>query len=185
MARLLSLRMLVSIGCSLVVLCSQLPTFAADDAAANGDQAPDIWVTSIASQRPVADASHQCVHFGTIANGLLLRPSDVVTWADDNFAGRTTVMTHPAAVWVVRVCDDGKHVASVDYRGNLQTFDTESKKATMYDAAFERWAQAVKFVPGEETIIAGNEAGKLFVWKDGKVEKAIEVDKSSLTDLAF
>ncbi len=185
MARLLSLRMLLGIGCSLVVLCSQLPSFAADDAAAKGDQTPDIWVTSIASQRPVADASHQCVHFATLANGLLLRPADVVTWVDDKFAERTTVMTHPAAVWIVRVCDDGKHVASADYRGNLQTYDTESKKATMYEAAFERWAQAMKFVPGEETIVAGNEAGKLFVWKDGKVEKSIEVDKSSLTDIAF
>lgn len=185
MARLLSLRMLRGIGCSLVVLCSQFQSLAADEPAAAGDQAPDIWVTSIASQRPVADQSHSCVHFGALANGLLLRPADVVTWADDDFASRTTLMTHPAAVWIVRVCDDGKHVASVDYRGNLQTFDTESKQATMHTAAFERWAQTMEFVPGEETIIAGNEAGKLFVWKDGKVEKSIEIDKSSLTDVAF
>ncbi len=143
--------------------------------------APELWVTALASGN---SGDKQVTYAGT-ATGLLLRPADVVRWEGDDFASRTTIMTHPAAVWCVQVCDDGKHVASTDYRGNLQVFDVASGQATMHEGTFERWTQAMQFAPGGDTIIAGNEAGKLFVWEDGKVAKSVDVDKNAITDIAF
>jgi len=162
------------------------PTFvhAAEDAEkAKAPQASDslpaeIWVTSIATGK-------DSVNYAGTASGLLLQPADVVRWEGDDFSKRTTIMSHPAAVWCVQICDDGGHVASTDYRGNLQTFDTATKTATMFEGAFERWTQAMRFVPGSDSIVAGNEAGKLFVWEDGKVAKSIDVDKNSITAIAF
>jgi len=138
----------------------------------------EAWVTSIATHSGGAK-------FAGTASGLLLQPADVVRWEGDDFSKRTTVMSHPAAVWCVRVSDDGSHVASTDYRGNLQTFEVGASKATMFEGAFERWSQALQFVPGSDSIVAGNEAGKLFVWADGKVTKSVDVDKNAITDIAF
>jgi len=151
---------------------------AAEEPAAETEAKTDVWVTSLAHGSDDA-------RFAGTATGLLLRPADVVRWTGDDFAGRTTVMTHPAAVWCVSVCDDGGHVASADYRGNLQTFDVADGKATMYEGIFERWTQAMRFAPTGDTIVAGNEAGKLFVFDSGKVTKTIDVDKNAITDIAF
>jgi len=147
--------------------------------------APDVWVTSLASATVTSDNGPKQVMYAGTASGLLLQPADIVRWEGDDFATRSTLMTHPVAVWCVQVSDDGKQVASTDYRGNLQTFDTADSKVTMHEGAFERWAQAMRFAPGGTTIVAGNEIGKLFVWQDGKVSKTIDVDKNAITDIAF
>jgi hypothetical protein len=156
----------------------------AEKAASETPVAQEVWVTSIASGATNADAAKQ-IHYAGTASGLLLRPADVVRWEGGNFEARTAVMSHPVAVWCVQSSDDGSHVASTDYRGNLQIFDTATSMATMHEAAFERWTQTIRFVPGTDSIVAGNEAGKLFFWENGKVAKAIDVEKNALTDIAF
>ncbi len=145
----------------------------------------DVWVTSIATSVIDVDGAKKQICYAGTASGLLLRPADVVRWESDDFAKRTPLMTHPCAVWCVRASDDGSHVASSDYRGNLQVMDTSSGEAKMYEAAFERWTQALRFVPGTDTIVAGNEGGKLFVFEGDKVTKSIDVEKNSITDIAF
>lgn len=158
----------------------------ADESAAAPDSAAaETWVTSLASGTIESDGVVKQVTYAGMASGLLLRPADVVRWEGDDFAGRTTIMTHPAAVWCVQVCGDGKHVASTDYRGNLQIFDVTAGQATMHEGVFERWTQAMRYAPGGDLIVAGNEAGKLFVWDDGKVSKSVDVEKNAITDIAF
>jgi len=158
---------------------------AADSAKTEVAVVPDVWVTSLASGTVTVDTGPKQVMYAGTASGLLLQPADVVRWEGDDFAKRTTLMTHPVAVWCVQASDDGKQVASTDYRGNLQIFDTVANSATMHEGAFERWSQAMRFAPGGSTIVAGNEVGKLFVWQEGKVAKTIDIDKNAITDIAF
>ncbi|MGV3483817.1 MAG: WD40 repeat domain-containing protein [Planctomycetaceae bacterium] len=162
-----------------------VPAVADDPAKTDAAAASDVWVTSLASGTMKTEAGEKAVSYAGFASGLLLQPAEVVRWEGDDFASRTPIMTHPAAVWCVQVCDDNDHVASTDYRGNLQIFDVAAAKATMHEGVFERWTQAMRFVPGGESIVAGNEAGKLFVWEDGKIAKSVEVDKNAITDIAF
>ncbi len=147
--------------------------------------ADDVWVTSLASRTVAAEGNTKQIHYAATASGLLLQPAEVVQWEGEDFATRTKVMTHPSAVWCVQVSDDGSHVASADYRGNLQILDTASGQAAMHEGAFERWTQVIRFVPKSDAIVAGNEAGKLFVWEGDKVSKTIDVDKNALTDITF
>ncbi len=155
----------------------------------------EFWVTSIAvangsdevSDEASAEQRRQRV-FAATATGLLLRPADVV----ELFGGpegegviSRPLYSHPFAVWKVAVSDQGTKLASTDYRGNLQVHEISSRETSMHEAIFERWTQAMTFAPGGEVIVAGNEAGKLFAW-DGEGEpRAIELDKQSLTDIAF
>ena len=60
---------------------------------------PDVWVTSLASGTVTADSGPKQVMYAGTASGLLLQPADVVRWEGDDFAKRTTLMTHPVAVW--------------------------------------------------------------------------------------
>lgn len=165
-----------------------VPRLGAEESAEKADSekpvVPEVWVTSIASAPASGDAANRAHYAGT-ASGLLLRPADVVRWQGADFGSRTVVMSHPVAVWCVQSSDDGSHVASTDYRGNLQILDTATSMATMHEAAFERWTQTMRFVPGTDSIVAGNEAGKFFFWEEGKVAKSIDVDKNALTDIAF
>jgi len=140
--------------------------------------AEDVWVTSIATHPSGG-------RYAGSATGLLLRPSEVYRWTDDAFDDRTVIATHPAAVWCVDVCDNGSHVASSDYRGNLQIIDTVSGEAKMHQGIFERWTQAMRFAPNGDTIVAGNEAGKFFVFADGGITKTVDVDKNAITDIDF
>jgi WD40 repeat protein len=170
---------------ALVVILTAATTNADESTTAEPSPNTDVWVTSIASAMIESEGAPKAMHFAGTASGLLLQVADVVRWEGDDFANRVPIMTHPAAVWCVQVSDDGKHVASTDYRGNLQLFDVATGKVTMHEAAFERWTQAMRFAPNSKAIIAGNEAGKLIVWEDGKVSKSIDVDKNAITDIAF
>lgn len=144
----------------------------------SGDSA---WVTSVArigeTRRFVAST----------ANGLLLRPSSVVSFDASNPNRFTKLYEHPAATWCVAATDDGRAVASVDYRGNLVTFDVPSGVATTHEKALERWCQTLVVAPDQGSWVAGNEAGKILVWgrESGKVEKTAELDGHAVTGIAF
>ena len=138
------------------------------------------WVTSIASI-----GSSQFV--AATADGLLLREASVVKFDASNPNKMTAIYSHPAAVWCVDATEDGKRVASVDYRGNLVVFDTASGKPTTHEKAFERWCQAMMIAPDDKSIIAGNEAGKIMSWdfETMKVGKSVELDGHAVTGLAI
>ncbi|MGB7325704.1 MAG: hypothetical protein WBD31_12590 [Rubripirellula sp.] len=138
------------------------------------------WVTSMDR---VGDSEK---FVASTASGLLLRPADVVSFEASNPTVLTTLYSHPAAVWRVVATDDGRTVASVDYRGNLMTFNTEGGEAKTFEKAFERWCQAFVLTPDQKSVIAGNEGGKVFVWNlaDAKVAKSVELDGHAVTGLA-
>jgi WD40 repeat protein len=140
-----------------------------------------VWVTSIAqigSSDQFAAAS---------ADGLLLREATVYSFPATNPQSLEPLYKHPAAVWCVVSTSDGSKLASVDYRGNLAVYDPASGEAKMHDKAFERWCQSLLVAPDDQSVIAGNEAGKIMVWdlQAGKVSKSVELDGHAVTGLAF
>ncbi len=139
------------------------------------------WVTSIA---PIGDSDQFAA---ATANGLLLREAAVTTFNASDPTYLTPIYTHPAAVWCVTATSDGNTIASVDYRGNLVTYDTKSQTATTHEKAFERWCQAMVVAPDSQHLVAGNEAGKLIVWNlaESKAGNSVELDGHAVTGLAF
>lgn len=134
------------------------------------------WVTSIS---PAGEGSFV---IGT-ATGLLLRPGSVSRLDPNDLSKTAQLYEHPAAVWAVVGTQDGQTIASADYRGNLITFDVASSEKTIHEAAFERWCQTLVMGPKDETLLAGNESGKLFHWSlaDSKVAKTVQVCEASIT----
>ena len=158
------------------------------------DQTP--WVTSISQ----LGESSSCV--ASTGDGLLLREATVYKFEAAKPNEMTPIYSHPAAVWQVVSSRDASKIASVDYRGNLGIYDTGNQpiaskgspwqtgsdaKLTIHEKAFERWCQALAIAPDDKFLIAGNEAGKLFVWDiaAGKVSKTAELDGHAVTGLAI
>ncbi len=169
-----------SIASLVVVSLICTSVFAADDSKVDAESA-SIWVTGIT---PIG-SSGQFV--AATANGLLLRESTVMSFDASNPLKLTELYKHPAAAWCVDSTSDGKTVASVDYRGNLVTYDVASKEPATHESVFERWCQAMVFSPDDKFVVAGNEAGKLMVWDvaNAKVSESAEVDAHAITGLAF
>jgi len=139
-----------------------------------------LWITSIT---PAGDGTFVV---GS-ATGLLLRPAAVFRVPADNVNDREKLYEHPAAVWTVDATSDGQTIVSADYRGNLIVYDVKSKQPKTFESALERWCQALAIAPDDQSVLAGNESGKLFHWNlaDGKVAKTIDLSKASITSLAF
>ncbi|MEM0924442.1 MAG: hypothetical protein AAGJ83_00255 [Planctomycetota bacterium] len=161
-----------------------LPTVSAEDSdrtESDADTNEALWITSIA---PLGDD-----FVAGRASGLLLRPGAVMKFslADVSEGKFEQLYEHPAAVWCIDSTTDGKTIASVDYKGNLGVYRTADGSATMHEGAFERWCQSLVVAPDDQSVVAGNEAGKLMVWSlsEAKVSKSIEVSKASITCLAF
>ena len=159
-----------------------------------GVQSP--WVTDLAQ----IGNSSTCV--ASTGDGLLLREATVYRFEASNPGEMTPIYKHPAAVWQVVSSSDGRKIASVDYRGNLGIYDTGNQpiasagdpwkagpeaKLTTHEKAFERWCQALLMTPDDKFLIAGNEAGKLFVWDiaAGKITKTAELDGHAVTGLTL
>ncbi len=140
-----------------------------------------VWVTSIAR---IGDSDQFAA---ATANGLLLREAEVTTFNSSDPTALTTIYAHPAAVWCVAATSDGNTIASVDYRGNLITYDVKTQQPTTHEKAFERWCQAMIFAPDNAHIIAGNEAGKIIVWDlaAATAGKSVELDGHAVTGLAI
>lgn len=155
------------------------PLYGEDDRSSS--QSESVWVTSIAPR----GSSGEFV--AATADGLLLREASVVTFSAANPAELTPLYNHPAAVWCVDATSDGNHVASVDYRGNLIVFETQSAATTTHEKAFERWCQSMMISPDDKSIVAGNEAGKVMVWDiaAAKVSASVELDGHAVTGLAL
>lgn len=142
------------------------------------------WVTSVA---PLGSGEAGDNFVAATASGLLLRPSQVVSFSASSPGETTPLYEHPAAVWCVDVSSDFKTVASVDYRGNLVVYDVETGTPALHEKACERWCQAMLFSPDDSAIIAGNEAGKILVWNvaDAKVASEATIGEQSITDIAM
>ncbi|QDT02973.1 WD domain, G-beta repeat [Rubripirellula lacrimiformis] len=139
-----------------------------------------LWVTSMAKRG--GDGKF----VGSTATGLLLRPADVIAFDAADPSNVTTLYSHPAAVWRVVATDDGKTVASVDYRGNLMTQSEGDQEASLHEGAFDRWCQSLAISADQSSVIAGNEAGKVMVWDlaQAKVVHSVELDGHAVTGLA-
>jgi hypothetical protein len=154
------------------------------------------WVTSLAQ----LGNSSTCV--ASTGDGLLLREATVYKFEVSDPKTMTPIYSHPAAVWQVVSNRDASKIASVDYRGNLGIYNTGNQpiaskgapwqagsdaKLTVHEKAFERWCQAMIIAPDDKFLVAGNEAGKLFVWDiaAGKVSKTAELDGHAVTGLAM
>ena len=166
-----------------------------DDGVVRSD-ASTPWVTSLTQ---LGDTS-TCV--ASTGDGLLLREATVYKFEASTPNEMTPIYSHPAAVWQVVSSRDASKIASVDYRGNLGIYDAgkgavastggpwkagAEAKLTVHKKAFERWCQAMIMTPDDKFLVAGNEAGKLFVWDitTGKVSKTAELDGHAVTGLAI
>ena len=153
----------------------------ADESGGSGSvDSESLWITSIAS------LGNDSFVAGT-ATGLLLRPGSVSQFQADAPNELHELYQHPAAVWTVAATSDGKTIASADYKGNLIVYNVDSKTPTTHENAFERWCQKIVISPDNQSIVAGNESGKLFAWSlaEAKVSKSVELSKASITSLAF
>jgi WD40 repeat protein len=154
------------------------------------------WVTSLTQ----LGESSTCV--ASTGDGLLLREATVYKLEASNPTQMTPLYSHPAAVWQVVSSGDASKIASVDYRGNLGIYDAGKQppaskgapwqpgpdaKLTVHEKVFERWCQAMVMAPDDKFLIAGNEAGKIFVWDiaAGKVTKTAELDGHAVTGLVI
>jgi WD40 repeat protein len=140
---------------------------------------PSDWVTSVAT-----------IHGGSglvaaTADGLLMREATVVQVDVADLAKTTTLYRHPVSVWDVVVTET--RIASSDYRGNLSVHDRSTGETTFFEGAFERWTRALAVSADGENLVAGNEAGKLFVWSfaKGAVTQTAEVDAKQIYSLRF
>lgn len=174
-------RYLCVLCCLLLVSTTQFAnSVCADDSATNA-QAESVWVTAIS---PIGSSGQFAA--GT-ANGLLLRESTVMSFSATDTTAMSPLYSHPAAVWCVDSTSDGKTLASVDYRGNLVTYDVQSKKASTHEKVMERWCQTMLVAPDDKHVVAGNEAGKLMIWdlSANKIAKSVDLDEHAITGLAF
>lgn len=147
--------------------------------AAAAETGSSTWVTSVARQ----GASDTFI--AATAGGLLLRPSGVFSFPASAPDSLTKLYEHSNAVWTVASSADGNLIASVDYRGNLITFDSASKKVTSHENAFGRWCQASLMSSDDAQLVVGSESGTVFGWSiaDSKVQATEEVSDHAITDL--
>ena len=167
------------IPAALAIAVMTAPAIARDTEPESVD-AESIWITSIA---PLGEGNF----VAGSATGLLLRPGTVSKFSGSDPSQLEPLYEHPAAVWTVATSSDAGLIASADYKGNLVIYEMGSGQAKTFDQALERWCQKVIFSPDDQTVVAGNESGKLFTWSvaDSKVSKSVELTKASITSLAF
>ena len=104
------------------------------------DKQQSQWITSI------TQLGSQDTFIASTANGLLMQPASVESFTAQDPKSRTLLYTHPAAVWAVAASPDGSLIASVDYRGNLGTYNVANSKATVHEKVFERWCRALSWI---------------------------------------
>ena len=145
------------------------------------DKQQSQWITSI------TQLGSQDTFIASTANGLLMQPASVESFTAQDPKSRTLLYTHPAAVWAVAASPDGSLIASVDYRGNLGTYNVANSKATVHEKVFERWCQSLIMDPSGKSVVAGNEAGKIMVWnwEEAKIASSTELDGHAVTGLAI
>jgi WD40 repeat protein len=175
------LGILVAVGVMGLVPCSS-PANESSPKDASGTSATETgpWVTSIAR---VGDDTY----VAATADGLLLREAKVCRFEGGHPETLEPIYSHPAGVWAVAVAHHGKFIASSDYRGNLAIHDLQSQETKLHEGVLEKWSQALAISPDDTKIVAGNEAGKLFVVDvvSGKSEKNLELSPSAVAAIDF
>lgn len=159
------------------------PTETPESADATAANVPDQpwsaqWVTSLSS-------FDQQDFVAATADGLLMREAAVVLFNRNDLSKIKTLYTHPASVWAVAATD--AYVCSADYRGNLGLMNRASGTSEVREGVLERWTRALAVSPDGKSLVAGNEAGKLFVWsfEKGEVIQTTEAEKQQIYSLAF
>ena len=139
---------------------------------------PDRWISSIA---PLGDGQW----IAATADGLLLRPSDVVTFSSSKPTEWSRRYKQPTSIWAVATNPQRTLAASVDYRGNLAIFDPAAGTAEIYENAGGRWSRALCFTPDGKTLLIGNEIGELILWStvDAKVQSKLKLIDSAIMSI--
>lgn len=115
---------------------------------------PNVWVTSLAW-----DANNNQI-WGTLAQGLLLRPGQVVRTTADNTSATSNVYETGASAWSIAIVPEANSLVSSDYKGKLLRSDLATPNTTQAIEVPMRWARALVSV-GDGKVIAGTEDGKL------------------------
>ena len=146
-----------SLKCFVTWLCS---VFAAPCCIAQevGGQAPTAevkpWVTSLAWD----SAGNQI--WGSVAQGLLLRPGQVIRATVDNPTQATNVYETGASAWAVTIVPEANSLLSVDYKGKLLRSDLTTPNTTQAIEIPLRWSRVLLPV-GDGRVVVGTEDGKL------------------------
>ena len=139
---------------------------------------PVAWVTALA---PTAGADI----FAATAEGLLLRPASVVKVNRATPGQAEVLYEHPTSVWSVVATE--AVVCSSDYKGNLAVWQREAGQMTMHEGVLQRWCRALQLAPDAQHLVAGNEAGNLFVWSlsESAVKNTKQLEAQQIFDIAF
>lgn len=153
MRSLLSLRIVRRFSAIAVLMLSG-NALAVEGESPKTDSAPNVWITSLAW-----DAANNQV-WGTQAQGLLLRPGQVVRAPLDNPSATTNVYETGASAWAVAIVPEANSLVSVDYKGKLLRSDLATPNTTQAIDILLRWSRVLLPV-GDSKVIVGTEDGKL------------------------
>lgn len=128
--------------------------FAAEGETQKTDTAPNVWITSL-----TWDAANNSI-WGTQAQGLLLRPGQVIRATLDNPSATTNVYETGASAWALALVPEANSLLSVDYKGKLLRSDIATPNTTQPIDVPMRWSRVLLPV-GDGKVIAGTEDGKL------------------------
>ena len=151
----------------------------ADDAEESASADEPTWAASVAS---LGDGEFLV----GMADGLLLRPSDVATVHRSDLSAVQNRYKHDVSVWSTAVSVDGRRAATADYRGNLAVYDRQAGEAKLFNEAGGSWTRALIFSPGGDTLLIGNEIGELIVWNvdSGEATKTVKLSESPIMAIA-
>jgi|GEM_PF-1938323 len=141
---------------------------------------PNVWITSLAW-----DASNNQV-WATQAQGLLLRPGQVVRASLDNLATATKVYETGTSAWAIAIVPEANSLLSVDYKGKLLRSDLATPNTTQPIEVPMRWSRVLLPV-GDGKVIAGTEDGKLIEihLPDGAVVAQWDAHAAAIHNLAL
>jgi WD40 repeat protein len=130
------------------------PALAIEGETPKSDTAPNVWITSL-----TWDSANNQI-WGTQAQGLLLRPGQVIRTTLDNPSAITNVYETGASAWAVALIPEANSLLSVDYKGKLLRSDIATPNTTQAIEVPMRWSRVLLPV-GDGKVIAGSEDGKL------------------------
>ena len=141
------------------------------------------WCTSVAFAPPAYGKPGLAM---ALNGDLLFRSGGVRIYDGADFASfREMPNPHTSAVWKVLFSPQGNRLASSDYQGEIRVWDLASNQVVTANG--ENWVRALAFHPGGELLAAGNQRGKVFVFRtaDGSLERSFDAHGAALFDIAF
>lgn len=132
----------------------------------------DRWVTSIAP-------GEEGTLYASLGSSLPHREASVVKFSSENPDDAKELYQHPAAVWAIATSPDKTTLASTDFHGSLAITPIAGGETKHFTKAFDRWTRALAFGPDSKHVVAGNEAGVLYVWSIAEGKSTVSRDLGS------